>query len=130
MEITTDVKNLPTRGREQITQNYNILIGVLMELAKDIEQQVKIAIAERQDIPKEILEELAKDIKKKGENAKVAIRNIRRDAIDAIKKKGKEDSISEDEIKGYEDDVQKSTDAYVKKIDDAIDAKSKEIMTV
>ena len=74
--------------------------------------------------------ELAKDIKKKGENAKVAIRNIRRDAIDAIKKKGKEDSISEDEIKGYEDDVQKSTDAYVKKIDDAIDAKSKEIMTV
>ena len=57
--------------------------------------------------------ELVKDVKKKGENAKVAIRNIRRDAI-----------------KGYQDDVQKSTDAYVKKIDDAIDAKSQEIMTV
>lgn len=82
------------------------------------------------ELTEERRKELAKDIKKKGENAKVAIRNIRRDAIDAIKKKGKEDSISEDEIKGYEDDVQKSTDAYVKKIDDAIDAKSKEIMTV
>mgnify|MGYP000428268636 CR=1 FL=1 len=82
------------------------------------------------ELNEERRKELAKDIKKKGENAKVAIRNIRRDAIDAIKKKGKEDSISEDEIKGYEDDVQKSTDAYVKKIDDAIDAKSKEIMTV
>ena len=74
--------------------------------------------------------ELVKDVKKKGENAKVAIRNIRRDAIGAVKKKGKEDGISEDEIKGYQDDVQKSTDAYVKKIDDAIDAKSQEIMTV
>lgn len=74
--------------------------------------------------------ELVKDVKKKGENAKVAIRNIRRDAIEAVKRKGKEDGISEDEIKGYQDDVQKSTDAYVKKIDDAIDAKSQEIMTV
>ena len=87
-------------------------------------------IAIKPELTEERRKELAKDIKKKGENAKVAIRNIRRDAIDAIKKKGKEDSISEDEIKGYEDDVQKSTDAYVKKIDDAIDAKSKEIMTV
>lgn len=74
--------------------------------------------------------ELVKDVKKKGENAKVAVRNIRRDAIDAIKKKGKEDGISEDEIKGYQDDVQKKTDAYVKKIDEAVDEKSTEIMTV
>ncbi len=74
--------------------------------------------------------ELVKDVKKKCENAKVAVRNIRRDAIDAIKKKGKEDGISEDEIKGYQDDVQKKTDAYVKKIDDAATEKSAEIMTV
>ena len=74
--------------------------------------------------------ELAKDVKKKGENAKVAIRNIRRDAIDAIKKKGKEDGISEDEVKGYQDDVQKKTDEYIKKIDVAIEEKSNEIMTV
>ena len=74
--------------------------------------------------------ELVKDVKKKGENAKVAIRNIRRDAIDAIKKKGKEDGISEDEVKGYQDDVQKSTDKYVAKIDAAVEEKSKEILTV
>ena len=82
------------------------------------------------ELTEERRKELVKDVKKKGENAKVAIRNIRRDAIEAVKKKGKEDGISEDEIKGYQDDVQKSTDAYVKKIDDAIDAKSQEIMTV
>ena len=74
--------------------------------------------------------ELVNDVKKKGENAKVAIRNIRRDAIDAIKKKGKEDGISEDEVKGYQDDVQKKTDEYIKKIDVEIEEKSKEIMTV
>ena len=74
--------------------------------------------------------ELVKDDKKKGENAKVAVRNIRRDAMDAIKKKGKEDGISEDEIKEYQDDVQKSTDKYVAKIDAAVEEKSKEILTV
>ena len=74
--------------------------------------------------------ELVKDVKKKGENVKVAIRNIRRDAIDAIKKKGKEDGISEDEVKGYQDDVQKKTDEYIKKIDVEIEEKSNEIMTV
>lgn len=61
---------------------------------------------------------------------RIAIRNIRRDAIDAIKKKGKEDGISEDEVKGYQDDVQKKTDEYIKKIDVAIEEKSNEIMTV
>ena len=74
--------------------------------------------------------ELAKDIKKKGENSKVAIRNIRRDAIDQIKKTGKAEDISEDEIKDLEDKVQKMTDEYVSKIDSAVDAKSKEILTV
>lgn len=82
------------------------------------------------ELTEERRKELVKDIKKKGENAKVVIRNIRRDAIDAVKKKGKEDGISEDEIKDYEDDIQKNTDTYVKKIDKAVEAKSDEIMTV
>lgn len=82
------------------------------------------------ELTEERRREIVKDIKKKGENAKVAVRNIRRDAMDALKKKGKEDGISEDEIKGYEDDVQKSTDTYVKKVDEAVEAKSQEIMTV
>ena len=82
------------------------------------------------ELTEERRKEIVKDIKKKGENAKVAVRNIRRDAMDDLKKKGKEDGISEDEIKGYEDDVQKSTDTYVKKVDEAVEAKSQEIMTV
>ena len=74
--------------------------------------------------------DLAKDIKKKGEAAKVAIRNIRRDANDALKKMNKANEISEDELKTNEDKVQKLTDKYVADIDKAIDDKTKEIMTV
>jgi len=73
--------------------------------------------------------ELAKEVKKKGEDAKVAVRNIRRDGNDAFKKLAKED-VSEDEIKDLEDKLQKITDGFVKEIDSAIDSKSKEIMTV
>ena len=74
--------------------------------------------------------ELAKDVKKKGENAKVAIRNIRRDAIDHVKKLGKSEDLSEDEIKDLEDGIQKLTDKYVANVDKAVDVKSKEILTV
>ena len=73
--------------------------------------------------------EIAKDVKKKGEAAKVAIRNIRRDGNDAFKKLAKEE-VSEDEIKELTDKLQKITDQFIKDIDAAIDAKSKEIMTV
>lgn len=74
--------------------------------------------------------ELAKDIKKKGDNAKVAIRNIRRDANDAIKKENKAGDISDDEAKNSEDEIQKITDKYIAMIDSAIDDKTKEILTV
>ena len=74
--------------------------------------------------------ELAKDVKKKGEGAKVAIRNIRRDANDMIKKQLKASEISEDEQKGAEDDIQKLTDEFIAKVDNMVDEKSKEIMTV
>ncbi|MBO4324884.1 MAG: ribosome recycling factor [Lachnospiraceae bacterium] len=72
--------------------------------------------------------DLAKDIKKKAEEAKVAIRNIRRDANDAIKKAGKE--ISEDEVKKMETDAQKMTDKFIEDIDKTAADKTKEIMTV
>ena len=76
-----------------------------------------------------IFPELVKDVKKKGEAAKVAIRNIRRDGNDAFKKlKGSD--VSEDEIKNLEDELQKMTDKYVKEIDSAVEVKSKEVMTV
>ena len=73
--------------------------------------------------------ELVKDVKKKGEEAKVAIRNIRRDANDAFKKLAKTE-VSEDEIKDLEDAVQKLTDKFIKDVDKAIEEKSKEILTV
>jgi ribosome recycling factor len=82
------------------------------------------------ELTEERRKELAKDIKKKGENAKVAVRNIRRDAMDHFKKLGKSEDISEDEIKDLEDGIQKLTDEFVAKIDKAVDAKSEEILTV
>ena len=74
------------------------------------------------ELTEERRKELVKDVKKKGEAAKVAVRNIRRDANDAYKKLAKQD-VSEDEIKELED-------KYIKEVDAAVDAKSKEIMTV
>lgn len=82
------------------------------------------------ELTEERRKELAKDVKKKGEAAKVAIRNIRRDANDALKKLGKGSDVSEDEIKELENKVQKMTDGYIKDVDKAIEAKTKEIMTV
>ena len=81
------------------------------------------------ELTEERRKDLVKDVKKKGEEAKVAIRNIRRDANDAFKKLAKTE-ISEDEIKDLEDSVQKITDKYIKDVDKAIEDKSKEFMTV
>ena len=73
--------------------------------------------------------EIVKDVKKKGEAAKVAIRNIRRDGNDAFKKlKGTD--VSEDEIKDLESELQKLTDKYIANIDKSVDVKSKEVLTV
>ena len=81
------------------------------------------------ELTEERRKDLVKDVKKKGEEGKVAIRNIRRDGNDALKKLGKTD-VSEDEIKQLEDQLQKLTDKYIKEVDAMIEAKSKEIMTV
>lgn len=81
------------------------------------------------ELTEERRKELAKDVKKKGEQAKVAVRNIRRDGNDALKKLGKTE-ISEDEVKDLESQLQKLTDKYIAEVDKAIDEKSKEILTV
>ena len=81
------------------------------------------------ELTEERRKELVKDVKKKGEASKVAVRNIRRDGNDAFKKlKGTD--VSEDEIQDLEDQIQKLTDKYIKEVDAAVDAKSKEVMTV
>lgn len=81
------------------------------------------------ELTEERRKELVKDVKKKGEQAKVAIRNIRRDGNDAFKKlKGSD--VSEDEIKDLEDQLQKLTDKYVAEVEKSVEHKSKEVMTV
>ena len=81
------------------------------------------------ELTEERRKDLVKDVKKKGEAAKVAVRNIRRDANDYLKKLGKTD-VSEDEIKELEDKIQKLTDKYIKKIDEISAAKEKEILEI
>ena len=82
------------------------------------------------ELTEERRKDLSKDVKKKGEAAKVAIRNIRRDCVDAIKKAQKAGEITEDDQKKDEEDAQKLTDKYIGKVDKAVEAKTKEIMTV
>ncbi|MGN1172043.1 MAG: ribosome recycling factor [Lachnospiraceae bacterium] len=81
------------------------------------------------ELTEERRKDLVKEVKKKGEEGKVAVRNIRRDGNDAFKKLAKTE-ISEDEIKQLEDELQKVTDRFIKEIDKAVEEKSKDILTV
>ena len=81
------------------------------------------------ELTEERRKELAKDVRKKGEDAKVAVRNIRRDGNEEFKKLAKTE-ISEDEIKDLTEELQKMTDKFIKEIDAVIEEKNKEIMTV
>ena len=74
--------------------------------------------------------ELVKNVKKYAEEAKVQVRNVRRDAMDDFKKKQKASEITEDDLKGIEKDIQNLTDKYIKEIDEITAAKEKEILEV
>lgn len=74
--------------------------------------------------------ELVKSVAKKAEDAKVGIRNVRRDALDAFKKQEKNGEITEDDLKGVEKDIQKLTDQFTKRIEDESKAKEKEILAI
>lgn len=82
------------------------------------------------ELTEERRKDLARDVKKKADDGKVAIRNIRRDCMDYLKKLKKSSEVSEDEIADLEDAIQKETDNWIKKIDKAAEEKTKEIMTV
>lgn len=82
------------------------------------------------ELTEEQRKKLAKDAKKKGEAAKVAMRNIRRDGNEAFKKLKKTADVSEDEIADLQDELQKVTEKYIKKVDKAVEAKTKELMTI
>lgn len=88
---------------------------------------IRLALPE---LTEERRKELVKDVKKKGENGKIAIRNIRRDANDLFKRQNKTNEISEDELKNLEEKIQKLTDKYIAEVDKAVEDKSKEILTV
>lgn len=81
------------------------------------------------ELTEERRKDLVKEVKKKGEAGKVAVRNIRRDANEHLKKLSKTE-VSEDEIKDLEDEIQKLTDRYIKEVEKAVEEKSKEILTV
>ena len=82
------------------------------------------------ELTEERRKELTKDVKKKAENAKIALRNVRRDALDTFKKMEQKKEIPEDGLKDLEDKIQKLTDKYVAEIDKKCDAKCKDILAV
>ena len=82
------------------------------------------------ELTEERRKEIVKDIRKMAEEAKVAVRSIRRDAIDEAKKAQKDSEISEDELKSAEDNIQQLTDKYVAKVDEILGAKEKEVMSI
>ena len=113
------------------------------KMVKDIEKAIlnsdlgitpnndgKSVILNFPELTEERRKELAKDIKKKAEAAKVAIRNVRRDANEDIKKQSKAGDISEDQMKDEEDSIQKATDKFIAEIDKMVDVETKELMTV
>ena len=147
-KVTVDYYGVPTPiqqvGNVSVPEARTILIQPLEpNLLGEIEKAIMmsdIGITPNNDgsairlnfpeLTEERRKDLAKDIKKRGETTKVAVRNIRRDANDELKKMNKANELNDDQLKDQESEVQKLTDVYIKKIDDAVEAKSKEIMTV
>ena len=82
------------------------------------------------ELTEERRKDLAKDVRKTAEDARVAIRSIRRDGMDMVKALNKNSEITEDELRADEDNIQKLTDKYVDEIDKLLENKEKEIMTV
>jgi ribosome recycling factor len=114
----------------------NNLIGAVEKAIRESElglnpqtdgQLIRIPIP---DVTEERRLEMAKIAAKYAEQARIAVRNIRRDGMDALKKMEKDGDISQDEHRAWSDDVQKLTDSYIKKIDEALETKDKEITQV
>lgn len=82
------------------------------------------------ELTEETRKNIVKNVKKAGEESKVAVRSIRRDANDKVKALKKDNSITEDEVKKSEEDIQKKTDSFIKEIEKLVEAKEKEVMTV
>ena len=114
-------------------------LGILKEIEKEIlksdiginpNNDGKVIRLNFPELNEERRKELVKDIRKLAEEAKVAIRSIRRDAMDEAKKKQKKSEITEDDLKNEENEIQKLTDKKVEEIDNMLANKEKEIMSI
>ncbi|MBO4864530.1 MAG: ribosome recycling factor [Eubacterium sp.] len=147
-KITVDYYGTPTNiqgvANVSVPEARTLMItpwepGMVKEITKAIQasdlgvnpnNDGKSVIINFPELTEERRKELAKDIKKKGEESKVVVRNVRRDANEAAKKRNKAGEISEDEFKDEEDEIQKTTDKFVSEIDKMVEVKTKEILTV
>ena len=147
-KITVDYYGVPTPINQvagiSVPEARMILIQPWdMNLLKEIEKEIlkadiginpnndgKVIRLAFPELNEERRKELVKDIRKMAEEAKVAIRSIRREGIDIAKKKKKEGTITEDELKQAENEIQKMTDKKIDEIDKILEGKEKEIMSV
>ncbi len=147
-KITVDYYGVPTPINQvagiSVPEARMILIQPWdMSLLKEIEKEIlksdiginpnndgKVIRLTFPELNEERRKELVKDIRKLAEDAKVAIRSIRRDAIDEAKEKEKKSEITEDDLKNEEDQIQKLTDKKVEEVDKLLEAKEKEVMSI
>ena len=147
-KVLVEYYGVPTQLRQmsQVTVSEGTTLVITpfdKSIMKDIEKaliKAELGVAPNNDgtcirlnfppLTEERRRETAKDVKKYGEDAKVAIRNIRRDMVDDLKKIEKEENLPEDTVKGNQEDIQKLTDKFVGLIDTLVSEKEKEVMTV
>ena len=147
-KVLVEYYGVPTQLRQmsQVTVSEGTTLVITpfdKTIMKDIEKaliKAELGVAPNNDgtcirlnfppLTEERRRETAKDVKKFGEDAKVAIRNVRRDMVDDLKKIEKEENLPEDTVKGNQDDIQKLTDKFVALIDSLVADKEKEVMTV
>lgn len=147
-KVLVEYYGVPTQLRQmsQVTVSEGTTLVITpfdKTIMKDIEKaliKAELGVAPNNDgtcirlnfppLTEERRRETAKDVKKYGEDAKVAIRNVRRDMVDDLKKIEKDENLPEDTVKGNQDDIQKLTDKFVALIDSLVADKEKEVMTV
>ena len=147
-KITVDYYGAPTPIRQMaqvsVSEGVTLVItpfdkSIMKELEKAI-IKAELGVAPNNDgtcvrlnfppLTEERRKETAKEVKKYGEDAKIAIRNVRRDMVDSLKKIEKDENLPEDAVKDNQDKIQKVTDKYVGIIDSLVVEKEKEVMTV
>ena len=147
-KVLVEYYGVPTQLRQMsqvtVSEGTTLVISPFdKSIIKDIEKaliKAELGVAPNNDgacirlnfppLTEERRRETAKDVKKYGEDAKVVVRNARRDMVDDLKKLEKEENLPEDMVKSTQDDIQKLTDKYVGIIDSLVVEKEKEVMTV